>query len=238
MITQYRGMLYDYEQSLLGKSNVVSPYFFRNNSDEENEKRAIYLLKFAIAYYLKWTPAFACEKLNWKVIELIKLDSVIKYIRYPINVEDEEDIFFVKVALFPNAMAPDKEELTRMVYRKLLDRNLYKMPKGYFSDIGPGKERMEICLRYAISQEIGTYTPEEIYKYFAQTTGKKLLKKYRLFSVCLKHYDTQVDFLHEALPKEKRDELWFRYYKFEIMQRELKDAEKRAKKKIALEITM
>ena len=171
MITQYRGMLYDYEQSLLGKTNVVSPYFFRNNTEEENEKKAIYLLRFAILYYLKWTPKFACEKLNWKVIELIKLDSVIKYIRYPINMDSEEDIFFVNVVLFPDAMAPNKEELIRMVYVKLLSRNLYKMPKGYFSDIGPGRERMEVCLRYAISQEIGTYTPQSLYKYFAGTTG-------------------------------------------------------------------
>jgi hypothetical protein len=61
---------------------------------------------------------------------------------------------------------------------------------------------------------------EEIYKFFASSKGPKLLKKYRLNVACVTMFDHPIDFLHEALPKEQRDEFWYRYYKFKLSNNE------------------
>ena len=61
---------------------------------------------------------------------------------------------------------------------------------------------------------------EEMYKYFASSKGPKLLKKFRLNVACVTMFDHPIDFLHEALPENQRDEFWYRYYKFKLSNNE------------------
>ena len=59
----YPGLLYEYEEVLLGHKNSVSNYFFAND-ETRNEKTALYVVKFAINYYLGWTPDEAIDLLT------------------------------------------------------------------------------------------------------------------------------------------------------------------------------
>ena len=92
----YRDVLYEYESILLGKKTAFSSYFFRDNADK-NEQKALYVLKFALRYYLKWTPQQICDHLDWKVLNCMKLESLMKYIQFPPEMSARDDIFVVDI---------------------------------------------------------------------------------------------------------------------------------------------
>ena len=48
----------------------------------------------------------------------------------------------------------------------------------------------------------------------------KALKKYRLYAICTDIFDYPIDFLHEALSKNQKNEFYYHYYKFNITNRE------------------
>ena len=215
----YRDALYEYENILLGKKTSFSSYFFSSDPDK-NEQKALYIIKFALRYYLKWSESQICQYLDWKVINCMKLESLMKYIQFPPEMSARDDIFIVKGKLYPNLVQLNQKEITLKVYKRVLEKDLYKFPKEYLSGDSIGVHRAIVCFQYMLTQIPPFENTEEMYKYFASSKGPKLLKKYRLNVACVTMFDHPIDFLHEALPKQQRDEFWYRYYKFKISNNE------------------
>ena len=215
----YRDVLYEYESILLGKKTAFSSYFFRDNADK-NEQKALYIIEFALRYYLNWTPEQACEYLDWKVINCMKLESLMKYIQFPPEMSARDDIFIIKGKLYPDLVPLNQKEITLKVYKRVLEKDLYKFPKEYLSGDSIGMYRAIVCFQYMLSQMEPFENSMEMYKYFASSKGPKILKKYRLNIACVSMFDHSIDFLHDALPKEQKDEFWYRYYKFKLSNNE------------------
>ena len=215
----YRDALYEYENILLGKKTAFSSYFF-SSDDNKNEQKALYIIKFALRYYLKWSEQQICEYLDWKVINCMKLESLMKYIQFPPEMIARDDIFIVKGKLYPKLVPLNQKEITLKVYKRVLEKDLYKFPKEYLSGDSIGVYRAIVCFQYMLTQIPPFSSTEEMYKYFASSKGPKLLKKFRLNVACVTMFDHPIDFLHEALPENQRDEFWYRYYKFKLSNNE------------------
>lgn len=215
----YRDVLFEYENILLGKKAGFSSYFFQGDADK-NEKKALYVIKFALRYYLKWTPEMTCQYLTWKIIKCMKLDSLMKYIKFPPEMSARDDIFIVKGKLFPNIVKLNEKEITLKVYKRVLEKDLYKFPKEYLLGDTMGNYHALVCFGYMLTQIPPFESTADMYKFFASSRGPKLLKKYRLNVACVSMFDHPIDFLHEALPKSQRDEFWYKYYKFKLANNE------------------
>lgn len=226
----YRDALYEYENILLGKKPSFSGYFFQSDA-EKNEKKALYIIQFALRYYLRWTPQQICEYLDWKVINCMKLESLMKYIRFPPEMSARDDIFIIKGKLYPHLVPLNEKEIALKVYKRVLEKDLYKFPKEYLSGDAVGMYRAIVCFQYMLTQIEPFSNVEEIYKYFASSKGSKLLKKYRLNVACVSMFDYPIDFLHEALPKDQRNDFWYHYYKFKAVNSEYSRGESAEKKK-------
>ena len=146
----------------------------------------------------------------------MKLESLMKYIQFPPEMSVRDDIFIVKGKLFPNLVPLNQKEITLKVYKRVLEKDLYKFPKEYLSGDTLGNYRAIICFQYMLTQIPPFTSTAEQYKFFASSKGPKLLKKFRLNVACVSMFDHPLDFLHEALPQSQRDEFWYRYYKFKI----------------------
>lgn len=215
----YPGLLYEYEEVLLGHKNSVSNYFFAND-ETRNEKTALYVVKFAINYYLGWTPDEAIDLLTWDTIKQLKLESVIKYIKFPPEMDEKDNAYIIKSKLYPHIIKLDDKEITLKVYKRILSKDLYKFPKEYLSADRIGKTRAMVCMQYMLSQFTSFSDAQEMYKFFATSGGSKLLKKYRLNVVCAALFDYPIDYLHYSLPEDARDEFWYRFYRFKITNNE------------------
>lgn len=215
----YPGLLYEYESVLLGHKNSVSNYFFSSDEDR-NEKAALYVVRFAISYYLNWSPEKAVDLLTWDIIKLLKLEGIMKYINFPPELDEKDNAYIIKGKLYPNLVRLNEKEITLKVYKRILSKDLYKFPKEYLSSDYAGKIRAVICMQYMLSQFTSFGSAKEMYKFFATSGGAKLLKRYRLNVICAALFDHPIDFLHYSLPESSKDEYWYRYYRFRIANNE------------------
>ena len=86
-------LMFEYDLILLGKKNSFSPFFF-NYSKEQNKRMALYVFKYAIEKYLKWSPEEASTYLNYEVVKFMKLDGLLKYVEFPAELDQHIDLFF------------------------------------------------------------------------------------------------------------------------------------------------
>lgn len=211
-------LMFEYELILLGKKNSFSSYFFNYNA-EFNEKMALIVFRYAIEGFLKWTPKEAEAHLNKNIIKIMKLEQVLRFIRFPAELDPNVDLFYIAHLLYPRTVQFNTKELILRTYKEVLSGKLYKFPKEYLSG-NLGVTRACICFQYMVTQFLPFNNIEEMYKFFSTTNGIKALKKYRLYAICTDIFDYPIDFLHESLSDNQKDEFFYHYYKFNITNRE------------------
>ena len=218
MKTMNASLMFEYELILLGKKNSFAPYFFNYNA-EYNEKIALEVFRYAIEDFLGWSPEEAKTYLNMEILKIMKLDTIVRFIRFPAELNMEKDLFYIAHLLYPKQINFNGRELVLRTYKEVLDGILYKFPKEYLSG-SMGVKRACICFQYMVSQFLPFNNVEEMYKFFSTTNGVKALKKYRLYAICTDIFDYPIDFLHESLSSSQKNEFFYHYYKFNIINRE------------------
>ena len=217
------GILYEYELILLNKKLSFPPYYF-SFSPENNERMALQVFQYAIEHFLRWSPEEANAYLTYDKIKLMKLDTLLRYIRFPAELTPEIDTFYVVHLLYPKKVKFDEKELILRVYKQVLNGDLYKFPKEYWI------MRACTCLQYMISTYFGFTNVKDIYSFFSTSDGTKALKKYRLYAICVDAFVYPIDFVNEALPPQQRNEFWYNYYRFQTTNKEQINQLKKEKK--------
>lgn len=220
-------VIYEYENILLGKKRGFGSTYF-DLSEEQNELTALLVFHHAIDRYLKWTPEQVKECLNWEIICRMKLASLMKHIRFPAESDREKDLYILFDKLYPRYRKPTLKEPTLSVYKKILDGERSKFPKGYFDGV-EGMCRTFICFQYMLSLMKPFDSVASMYKFFASNKGTAALKKYKLNVVNNTIYETPVDYLHSSLPVEHRNNYLYHMYKFNLMYKKFLNEEKKLK---------
>lgn len=206
-------LYYNYEQILLDEKRVFAKYFF-SGIDAVCEKNALRVMKFAFENYLRWTPEELADNLNEEILKKLKLLYLVKYVRFPAELDPKEDYFYIAHKLYPEKIKYDVVESTRRVFNRVVDGNRKKFPKGFFSD-SDGDERACLCFQRMLAQsELTFHSIKETYQFFSTSKGNSMLIKYRLYSQMHHFFGTALDFLHESLSDEERSPLWLHYYSF------------------------
>lgn len=226
---QNTGILYEYELILLNKKNSFSPYFF-NFSPDYSEQMALEVFKYAIEYYLGWSPKEAAIYLDKDVLDMMKLSPILKYIRFPCELDSNRDFFYISHLLYPKIIKFNERELILRTYKEVLNGDLYKFPKEYLSD-SMGMTRACICFQYMISQYLQFRSIKEMYDFFSTSEGTKVLKKYRLYAICTDMFEYPLDFLHESLPINQKNDFFYRINRFNLKNKEQLNRMKKNKKK-------
>ena len=69
------------------------------------------------------------------------------------------------------------------------------------------------CLNYVITQREDFNNLDELYSTFAGGSGNAFLSKYRLDTAKKYNWEYAIDYLHDSLPEEDKDELLYHYYR-------------------------
>jgi len=208
-----RIVLCEYDQILIGKKKSFAPTYFPFN-DEQNEKLALDVFKYAVENYLEWTPEETKMYLNADIIKQMKLNFVTRFIRFPAELDPKKDFFYIAHLMYPDKIKYNTKELILNVYKKVLDGTLCKFPKEY-KEGARGFMCAGVCFQYMLEQYFQFSGIEELYEYFASSNGMKALKQYRLASMCSEMFESPLDYLHESLPNRQKNEFLYRRYKFE-----------------------
>lgn len=211
----------EYEDTLVGKRKSVSVYYF-SYGESGNMRLALQIMQYAFETYLDWEPQVLRDYLTFEVLDRLKLRFLLRYIVFPPELNPKEDLFYIAWLIYPKTIHYGPKELTLRVYQKLMDKEIQKFPKEFFTG-RDGVTRSQICLRYLIEHQLNITSIKELYEYFSTDACTKMLRKNKLLVVSRDLYDSQVDYLHCSLAEEQRDDFWFRYYDFHLRRRLLKE---------------
>lgn len=213
-------VIYEYEQTLLEKKKNIDSEIFCYN-DYGNEKLVIQIFKYAIENIMHWTPKEAYYGLNDKIVSLLKLKHLAKYIQFPPEFDSDKDYFFIVSKIYPNSIKVNIKERTLIMYQQLLSEELKKFPKRFLEG-RDGEMRAAFCLKYAI-QNYGTFeSVKDLYRAFSGPEGVEFLKKVKLYLPCTTLFDFPIDFLHASFPESERinNEFIYEMYRFRAYERD------------------
>lgn len=217
---------YLYDQVLLGKKRTCGKELFestingRKEYNPADEERSIKIIKYALEYYLGWSPVQIWENINMEVLEKMKLGSLVNQrIKYPVELLDEEEnLKYLVCRMYPGLYHYHPEQAVANYYDRVLAGEIKRFKKGFFSkDDNSGKDRAAICLRRALEIDGRFGSREEMYDYFCRSEGRQFISTHKLGSACRDLFEFPVCFLHYAVfpltPKEERSHFQFYYYK-------------------------
>ena len=223
-------VIYEYEEILIGKEQKYTKEIF-DSSPEENERITLEVFRYAFDTYLRWDIDYLRKYLTLDVIEQLQLTSLLKYIRFPSELNKKQNMDYLVDVLYPGKVKMDFRTSVVDTYKKVIKNTKdNKLPKGFFAE-NTGLLRANICLQYILTEYKVFETIEDLYGFFACSDGSKFLKKYRLYDACNDFYDYPLEFLHNALPKSQQNDFLFHYYMFRIKYGEMKRLEKVSEQK-------
>lgn len=213
-------VIYEYEQALLGKKKNIDGDVFRYSS-YGNELLALDVFKYAIENIMHWTPDEAYNGLNGKVIDLLRLRHLVKFVSFPPEFDPDKDFYYIVSKIYPDKIKINIKKRTLIMYQQILSGKIKKFPKR-FVEGRDGEMRAIFCLKYAI-RNYGTFeSTEDLYRAFSDSAGIEFLKKVKLYLPCTTLFDYPIDFLHATFSKDEQAYNQFIYsmYKFRAYDRQ------------------
>ena len=205
-------LILEYENCLLGKSNNISLYYFGYDK-RLNMNTALSIMRYAFETYLKWDPVILRDHISQSLLDKLCLTPLMRFIIFPPELEPEQNLSYIVWKLYPNVINYEQNDLILNVYKSLLSGIIQRFPKEFFTGMD-GLTRAELCLQYMLEQYVSITDIKELYQLMSSSRGNAILRKYKLLSVCEDSYLSPLDFLHSALPKTQKDDLWYSYYTF------------------------
>ena len=185
------------------------------SSPSDKNRVILAVFRHAIERVLQWDPDTAFANMSLELIDALKLSSEWKNMVLPKEIRIYELPKYIVALLYPKFLPMfSLEALTLQVYRSTLEQRYGHFPKEYFSDI-LGIERAKICLRYMLNTYMIYPDIESMYREFANTEMiKKYLSQYGLSEPLKYLYATPLDYLHNTLATDQRNEFLYKYYTF------------------------
>lgn len=213
-----RSVIYEYEEYLIGNRKTMNQNMF-NSGKVTNEAMALAIMDYAFRKYLRWHPVEIRDRIDRKLLDMLKLTRLVKFIPFPEELNPKSDYFFIVWRLYPETVNYTYEERVYHVYKQVLSGQATKFPKEYYSG-EDGYERAILCFRYMIENRSGFHTIPEMYEYFSTNKGFTMLKKNKLWTVCRDLFITPLDYLHESLPDCQKNEILYGAYKLKQLMKE------------------
>lgn len=217
----------EYDDSLIGRVPYIDAYnFYGPNPGGANERKAIACIRYALEVVLQWTPEESILKFDDYIIREMKLDKIISYIDFPIEVPYGNAKYILSL-LYPDKVKIDQQKLIEETFQSVLDagkRNvdesgdrysdrLKQFPREYFAG-GQGFKRFCFCIKYIIENYKPMSSVEEIYQFFTSSDGRKLLYDFRLKVPADQFSINMLAVLRYITSDEPDGELYYCYYAF------------------------
>ncbi len=202
------GLLNEYDQVLIGRRDRISP-FNPANDEGINERYALVVFKYVIEDLLGWDPKDAESFFTYDMAKLMKVDDLLKYIRFPDDFSPE-DAEYVVWLLYPTKIRPDRTKYRLRAYEAVL--NGAKYPRDYM--IGnEGEERAKVCFLEAVEKKARPFiSVRDMYRYFASPEGSRFIKAQKLDTLREMYYTGALEYLHASLCREQARDLYYLYY--------------------------
>ena len=201
----------EYEDILLGKRKNFSA---TNMGIHTKEQSALRVIQFATEKILRWSPETIALYINPELIHLLHLQRPLSKVKFPAELDPERDLFYLAQAIYPDKIRYSKTKIILRIYQRIMDKRQPKYPKNFFIGAS-GLINACICLQYAINQNVAVHSIQELYDKFSnEAWAISFLRANRLYVPFYQNYEYPIDMLHDALPEESKDDLFYHRYRF------------------------
>ncbi len=206
------GLLTEYESILVGKRKAFSNAYL--NKHVSNAEVAP-VFKYVYENLLGWTPQIAYERTSQRLITALHLERPVRRLTIPPEINIQTDLFYISKIVYPNEISCTKKSLVIKVYEKVLNGDLKKFPKNFFSE-NEGAINADICFQYAIEKFLYIRNVQELYEFFAdRSCAMAFLRKSKLIMPFQENFEYPIDMLHNALSVSDQNELFYRKGRFD-----------------------
>lgn len=225
--------LYEYKLYMGLKKSASNTYV---GDDQTRTRVVLAVFRHVIEDIMQWSPEQALANFNYALIRNLNLVNEWNNLCVPREVKQYKTVKYVVAMLYPQYMSLfTPKKLTIQVYRSSLVQRKGVFPKNYFLD-AEGEERARICLRHMLSVYAVYPDFETMYYEFSNTQeALKLLSLYGLKAPAMLLYDSPLDYLHDALPSDKKNPFLYNYLTYKANHEKLlssiSDTEQNSKSK-------
>ena len=70
-----------------------------------------------------------------RILKMLKLEALLKYITFPsvIQIEEDRDLFYLAVKLYPKKIKYNEKDLILRVYKRVLKGDMKRFPKQFLA---------------------------------------------------------------------------------------------------------
>lgn len=207
-------VIFEYEEVLLGhKLNFM--YSF--SGPKPDKERAVGIVwRYAVTDFLGWTPEGALKYMDEPLAKLLCLDRTYVALDYDRKADNSPDFSFFLQYAFPDRISHDWKKTALNEYRRVAklgiyanDPTTYRYPKKYFLD-SAGEDRARFLLRTVVNEYLSDRSEFDRYVFFAdKPKASRWLSSHKLDSPVKLIYGTPLDYYHESLPDEEKNELLY-----------------------------
>ena len=219
----------DYDDTLIGRTPYVDAYnFYGPEPGGANERKALGCIRYALEKVLGWTPEEAVQKFDAYIIRVMKLDRMVSYIDFPVEVP-YGNVRYILSRLYPGLVRINREKLVEETFEAVLEsarrkeaakeagnadtERLKQFPREYFSGTD-GFRRFACCIKYIIENYKPMGSVGEVYDFFSSPDGRRLLYDFRL-KVPADQFSIDLMSVIRYITRDEPDsDLYFSYYAF------------------------
>lgn len=207
-------LIIEYENTLIGKLDHVDPCnFYSSEAKDLNQVKALACIQYAIEDILLWDVDEAIKKFDSYMLNLMKLDKMISYIQFPIEVPYGDPLYILSL-IYPDKIKLTHQDLVQKTFINVIENEGKQFPREYFVG-GAGFQRFCYCLKYIIENKKSFSSIEEIYDYLDSAEGKEFLDKYRLKTPAYQFYINTFDALHYITRDNDNSDFWYNFKTFQ-----------------------
>ena len=203
--------LSEVQEMLLGKRQHYSAAFLDRITGDINIYEA---LRYIFEAYLEWTPYQVRDCLTHDIIRLLRLEPLINRIPCPPELDRTRDLEYIAWYIYPQTVNCNQRDLAIMVYHRLNKGEISRFPKGYFDGTVQGWFRARCAFQCMLIEYLPPFENlEALYSYFASPRGKDAIRKYKLLVPLRELYESPLEYLHDSLSSQQKDEALYQKYR-------------------------
>lgn len=201
----------NYDDVLIDKTDRVNvDNFYGIEPGGTNERKALSCVRYVLEDVLEWEPETAVKRFDDYMVDILKLDNIIRFIKFPPEVR-YGDTKYILSLLYPELINLNKQKLAEKIYEEILSGKEAQFPRDYF--VGPeGYDRFCSCLSYLLSRYKVFYSAEEVYQFLCSNEGKALIKSKRLKAPADQFGISILDAARTILSDDEDATIYYIYY--------------------------
>ena len=203
-------LLIDYEKLMTIESKKKMKTTLKDEDDNKvSLMNAAFLMKYIFENILEWTPYMIRDYFTPEIAKWLHIDYCVAKIPFPPELDHNNDYFFVAHYLYPDILPYNKKKAVLEVYNRERNKKSPKFPRKFFQDKA-GKDNLDICLKYIISENFYAMDNKAIYDYFSDIKrAKKFIDDCSLATPVKNHYSSVLNAIHSVLPEGDKDETYY-----------------------------